>query len=79
MQSANRIRGPRGCAWTRALILELVNQLVGDFGATDHIPVHRQLNTPPDKTLGGKSRRWVIERTHFWMKRLRLNLIRREK
>jgi putative transposase len=56
-----------------------VRDLVNEFGYTAHIRDRGEVDQAIKHENGFKDRRWVVERTHSWMKRFRRILIRWEK
>ena len=53
-----------------------IRELVDDCGYTVHIRSRREEKV---KIPGYRARRWVVERTHSWLKRFRRLFIRWEK
>jgi len=56
-----------------------VRDLVKEFGYTAHIRARGEEAQAIKRKAGFKARRWVVERTHSWMNRLRRIPIRWEK
>ena len=55
---------------------EEVRRLAEAFGFVAHIRSRGEEAATKKKAPGQKARRWVVERTHFWMNRFRSLLIR---
>jgi putative transposase len=56
-----------------------VREILKEFGFTAHIRARGEEAQAIKREAGYKARRWVVERTHSWMKRFRAILIRWEK
>ena len=53
-----------------------VSDLLAEFGFTAHIRSHTEEAQSLKRDAQKRARRWVIERTHRWLKRFRRTLIR---
>lgn len=53
-----------------------VEEIAAEFRFTTHIPPKKGEAQPVKRKAGNKARRWVVERTHSWMNRVRGILIR---
>lgn len=56
-----------------------VREILVEFGFTAHIRAREEEAQAIKREAGYKARRWVVERTHSWMNRFRVILIRWEK
>jgi len=56
-----------------------VRDLRAEFGFTAHIRARGEEAKALKQEAGFKARRWVVERTHSWMNRVRRILIRWDK
>ena len=67
---------PQGMCRDQGYDFDEVRDLLAEFGFTAHIRARGEEAKALKQELGFKARRWVVERTHSWMKRFRRVLIR---
>jgi transposase len=70
---------PQGLCLDKGYDYAEVRALVAQFGFTAHIRSRGEEAMAIKEEAGFRARRWVVERTHSWMKRFRRVLIRWEK
>jgi putative transposase len=67
---------PQGLCLDKGYDYDEVRDLVAEFGFTGHIRARGEEAAALKRHVGGKARRWVVERTHSWLNRYRAVLIR---
>jgi len=70
---------PQGMCLDKGYDYDEVRDLLSEFGFTAHIRARGEEAKAIKKEAGFRARRWVVERTHSWMKRFGRLLIRWEK
>ena len=70
---------PQGMCLDKGYDDDEVRALLDEFGFTAHIRARGEEAQALKQEAGFKARRWVVERTHSWMNRLRRVLIRWDK
>jgi len=70
---------PQGMCLDKGYVYDEVRDILHEFGFTAHIRTRGEEAKALKKEAGFKARRWVVERTHSWMNRLRRLLIRWDK
>ena len=70
---------PQGLCMDKGYDYEEVRETVREFGFTAHIRSRGEEAQALKREAGFKARRWVVERAHSWMNRLRRVLIRWDK
>ena len=70
---------PQGMCLNKGYDYQEVRDILHDFGFTAHIHPRGEEAQAIKREAGFKARRWVVERAHSWMKRLRRLLIRWDK
>lgn len=70
---------PQGLCLDKGYDFDEVRAIVREFGFTAHIRARGEAAKAIKDEAGFKARRWVVERTHSWMKRFRRILVRWEK
>ena len=62
---------PQGMCLDKGYDYDQVRETLKEFGFTAHIQSRGQEAKEIAQAAGKKARRWVVERTHSWMNRLR--------
>lgn len=70
---------PQGMCLDKGYDYQEVRDTLQEFGFTAHIRSRGEEAKELKAEAGRRARRWVVERTHSWMNRLRRILIRWEK
>jgi putative transposase len=70
---------PQGMCLDKGYDYDEVRDLLAEFGFTAHIRARGEEAKALKQDAGFQARRWVVERTHSWMKRFRCVLIRWDK
>ena len=70
---------PQGMCLDKGYDYDEVRDLLAEFGFTAHIRARGEEAQALKQEAGFKARRWVVERTHSWMNRVRRVLIRWDK
>jgi transposase len=70
---------PQGMCLAKGYDYDEVRDILREFGFTAHIRGRGEEARVLKKEAGFKARRWVVERTHSWMNRLRRLLVRWDK
>jgi putative transposase len=70
---------PQGMCLDKGYDSAEVRDTLAEFGFTAHIRAREEEAQAIKREAGRRARRWVVERTHSWMNRLRRILIRWEK
>jgi putative transposase len=67
---------PQGRCMDKGYDYDEVRDILQEFGFTAHIRARGEEAQAIKQEAGFRARRWVVERTHSWMNRLRRVLIR---
>lgn len=67
---------PQGMCLDKGCDFDEVRELLKEFRFTAHIRARGEEAKALKRHVGGKARRWVVERTHSWLNRFRAVLIR---
>lgn len=70
---------PRGLCLDKGDDVDDGRELLATFEGTAHIRARGEEAHAITREAGDKARRWVVERTHSWMNRLRRLLVRGDK
>ena len=70
---------PQGTCLDKGYDYREVHDLLSEFGFTAHVRARGEEARAIKYDAGFRARRWVVERTHSWMNRFRVILIRWEK
>ena len=70
---------PQGMCLDKGYDFDEVREILEEFGFTAHIRSRGEEAKAIKREAGFRSRRWVVERTHGWLKRFRRILIRWDK
>lgn len=70
---------PQGLCLDKGYDYDEVRALVAEFGYTAHIRGRGEEAQALKREAGVKARRWVVERAHSWLNRIRRLLVRWEK
>lgn len=70
---------PQGLCLDKGYDYPEIPALAAEFGFTLHLRTRGEETRHLKRHVGGKARRWVVERTHSWLHRFRRILIRWEK
>jgi transposase len=70
---------PQGMCLDKGYDYAEVRETLKEFGFTAHIRARGEEARALKRQVGGRARRWVVERAHSWMNRFRRVLIRWDK
>ena len=74
-----RVKEPHGRFRDKGSADDDVREMLAEFGCTAHITGRGEEASELKREAGKRARRWVVERSHRWMKRFRRLLVRWDK